>query len=139
MTRTTTRMMIAAAALAVAAGVASAQSMKAEIPFAFRFGNELYPAGTYSVEVQNANTMVYLINREARRSGILVPLPAADPSKEWRTSGAPMLAFECGLGRCQLTQVWAGTDHPVLPIPHRRLGPGEVATVRLVHLTRYGD
>src|SRR5690348_9656660 len=56
MTNLSNRMMIAAAAIAVAAGVASAQSMTAEIPFAFRAGEKMMPAGTYRVTNVNQQT-----------------------------------------------------------------------------------
>src|SRR5258708_35623931 len=49
MTNFTTRMMIAAATLVVAAGGASAQTLKAEIPFTFRAGGVVMEAGKYTV------------------------------------------------------------------------------------------
>ena len=45
----TTNLMLAAIALAAASGVASAQQLKAEIPFSFRAQGTLVPAGPYTV------------------------------------------------------------------------------------------
>ncbi len=56
MKKLTTKLMIAAAALVVAAGAASAQTMKAEIPFAFRAGDKVMAAGTYRVETLSTQT-----------------------------------------------------------------------------------
>ena len=51
MKSSTIRTMIAAAALAVAAGTASAQTYKAEIPVSFRAADKLMLPGSYEVKV----------------------------------------------------------------------------------------
>jgi hypothetical protein len=136
MNRTTSRMMIAAAVLAVVTGIASAQSLNADIPFAFRFGKNLYPAGTYHVSVQGANRIVHLYNADTNAGRFMLPTATELASKTWRAAGAPALAFECGLGRCQLVQLWTGYDQPALSFARPRLGHDEVATLRLIHLSR---
>src|SRR5271169_4577719 len=49
MTNFTMKMMVAAATVVVAAGTASAQNLKADIPFTFRAGGKVMAAGTYRV------------------------------------------------------------------------------------------
>ena len=48
----TTNLMIAAAALAITSGVASAQQYHADIPFAFRAGNATLAPGRYAVAIK---------------------------------------------------------------------------------------
>jgi hypothetical protein len=140
MTRTTINLFFATAALAVATSAASAQSLKADIPFAFRLGNNVYPAGTYRVDVTDAHTRIYLLNTETHRTAITIPTATSDASRAWRDNGAPMMAFECGLGRCQLTKMWTGqSGTPALELPRPKSGRDEVATLRLIQLSRNGD
>src|SRR5215831_9017918 len=130
---TAIRLMFATAVVAVVTSVASAQTMKADIPFAFRFGKEMYPAGTYRVQVQGPYSTVRISNLETRHDAVMLVTSTETPAAAWRATGAPVMAFECGLGRCQLTQIWAGFDRPALSLPHPRLGRDEVATLRVVH------
>src|SRR5207247_8997288 len=136
MKRIATRLFLAAAVVAAATSVASAQAMKAEIPFSFRFGGEVHPAGSYSFDVQNGSTRVALRNYDTRRGGLQLALYLGDAPKEWRANGKPALAFECGLGRCQLIQVWSGAEQPALNFPRPRIGRDEVATLRAIHPSR---
>jgi hypothetical protein len=128
--------MIAAAALAIATGVASAQSMKANIHFSFRFGNEVYSAGIYQVDVQNGYHLVRLSNWETKQNGLLLTSSMDQASPQWRANGEPVIAFECGLSRCQLVRVWTGDERPAVSLPHPRMNRDEAATLRLIHLSR---
>jgi hypothetical protein len=132
----TTRLLIAAAALAVATGAASAQTMKADVPFAFRAGDKVLPAGEYRVEVTGANRMVILSNFKQKQSAILIAINAGTAPKDWRTSGAAVMSFECGIGRCALTQLWSGYDSPALSLPHGKATGGEHAALTLIRLVR---
>jgi hypothetical protein len=51
----TMKMMVLAAALVVVGGVASAQSMKAEIPFRFQAAGAWLEPGTYSIKNINGS------------------------------------------------------------------------------------
>jgi len=140
MTRTTINLFFATAVLAVATSAATAQTLRADIPFSFRLGNELYPAGTYQVTVRDANTRIFLLNFESRRTGVAIPLASGDASRQWRDNGSPVMAFECGVGRCQLTRMWTGeTGSPALNLARPKGGRNEVATLRLMQLSRNGD
>ena len=112
MTNFTKNFMIAAAALAVAAGGASAQSLKADIPFAFQVRGKVMAAGTYRVD-QIGSAEIYRFRNNNDGQAVLV-LPAAkhDPRKEWKADGDAKLAFECGPAGCALTELWDGTGRP---------------------------
>jgi hypothetical protein len=119
----TTKLMLTAAALAIATAVAPAQTFKAEIPFAFQAGGKTMAAGTYVVHARSNQTKtVIFANYDAKQSAILMSGPMTDPSKAWTAKGNPMLSFECGVGRCALARLWTGSDEPAMTFPHR--GPG---------------
>ena len=136
MKTTATKLMIAAAILAVTAGVASAQAMKAEVPFAFRAGNTVLPAGDYRIDVQGNHRIVTLSNFDAKQTIMLLPAGGATAPKDWRTKGDPVLAFECGAGRCSLVQLWTGDSRDALSFPHPKLAGNEQAMIMLIPLTR---
>jgi hypothetical protein len=100
----TTNLMIAAVALAVAAGTASAQTMKADIPFAFQTGRKAMPAGTYRISMDASKGIVSLLSGD-RTSDVL--LLATYRIGETKMSG-PKLVFSCVAGSCSLTQAWSG-------------------------------
>ena len=112
MTKLTTKLMIAAAALVVAAGAASAQQLRADIPFAFRAGNKVMTAGNYRVWVNSASGVpVFRISNEhSRGSVILLSEGGVAPQKAWTTDGNARLVFACGSGRCALAQLWTGEN-----------------------------
>jgi|SwirhirootsSR2_FD_contig_61_1739700_length_496_multi_3_in_0_out_0_1 hypothetical protein len=128
MTNFTARMMIAAATVVVAGGVASAQGMKAEIPFTFRAGNKVMAAGTYQVTRLSrisGGPAFRIANYDAGVAIIALPYMAADASKSWLTTGDPLLAFECTDGRCALTGLWAGRGHQAYVLYRPRAGKNE--------------
>jgi len=109
MTRLTTKLMIAAAAL-VAAGAASAQTMRADIPFAFRAGGsgKVMAAGRYSVNLRGLGGTVAF---QGRHKGAVVALPITHKAGAEST---PTLVFACGPGTCRLIQIWPGDSEPGL-------------------------
>jgi len=121
MNTTTMRTMIAAAALMVAAGSASAQTFKAEIPMAFRVSNKTMAPGTYDLRLTRAASgmMLVVYNRTTRTSAALVPSVTADPPKAWRAAGDAKIAFACTDGACSLRELWDGfgTDAYRFPAP----------------------
>jgi hypothetical protein len=111
MTNFTKNLMVAAAALVVAAGVASAQTLKADIPFAFQVGNKALAAGTYTVDQPTAGSEVYRVRNE-KDGAIVLARTRQDPSKDWKAEGTPKMAFRCGAARCALVGLWDGTGRP---------------------------
>jgi hypothetical protein len=132
MTRLTTKLMIAAAAL-VAAGAASAQTMKADIPFAFRAGGKAMAAGTYHVDFGNLGGTVVI--RGWNKSGVMA-LPTA---RKEAAESTPKLVFQCGRGTCSLLQIWPGYSKPGLEFRTPKLDPREQASLVVVPLRPNAD
>jgi hypothetical protein len=105
----TNALKMAAVTLTVAAGCASAQELKADIPFTFKAGGAVLPAGSYRISDQNGMRYIRLRNEDTRKSVLLIPIAGSNPSKAWKSEGTPKLGFVCGDGRCSLNQLWDGT------------------------------
>jgi hypothetical protein len=99
----TTKLMIAAAAL-VAAGSASAQVLKADVPFAFQANGKTMAAGVYQVHTTGSRGVMTI--RGKHSVALAVPLTGID-AKE----ASAKLVFSCSRGGCALAQVWTGTAH----------------------------
>jgi len=137
MTNFTTRMMIAAATLVVAAGSASAQAMKAEIPFTFRAGDTVMAPGTYEIRPilrYNGIPLFRLSDTRGERAVALLPLGANDPKKAWEASRTPLLSFECVAARCELSGIWSGPYTPAYSIRHGKMGKEEPVRVALIEM-----
>jgi hypothetical protein len=104
------KVMIAAAALAVVAGSASAQTYKAEIPLTFKAGNAVMAPGAYRVDVSSDGVLLRLRNTDTHSAVVVLIQPGGDVSKAWRTSGKPVFAFSCAESSCSLTRMWNGRD-----------------------------
>ncbi|HTS60478.1 MAG TPA: hypothetical protein VMH28_00565 [Candidatus Acidoferrales bacterium] len=139
MKTTMKQLMVAAAVLALAAGAATAQTLKAEIPFSFTAGGKVMAPGSYDVRLKDVDNLVTLSNFEARQSAMLLPGGRSTPAKEWRAKGDPVLVFECGAGRCSLIRLWAGGGNMALSIPHHNPGREEQASLTLIPMTRAAD
>ncbi len=137
MKKLTTRFMIATAALVVAAGAASAQTMTASIPFEFRAGNRVMEAGTYRVDNLSARTnspIFRLLNVNSGRPIALMPQAAVDPAKTWNASGKGKLVFACTSGSCALAEIWTGSDTHAYKVYRPKLGKDETADLKEIPL-----
>ncbi len=128
-----TRWMIAAAALAAAAGSASAQTYVAEIPLSFHVQNKLMGPGTYRFHVARAASteVVEIYNSDTHTAGMLLPLRKGDAPKTWRDTGKPVVSFECNGGVCALNGLWDGTSEAAYGFPGLKLPPGEARTAQV--------
>ncbi|MDR3702392.1 MAG: hypothetical protein P4L56_22280 [Candidatus Sulfopaludibacter sp.] len=133
----TMRTMIAAAALVVAAGTASAQTYKAEIPMAFRAAGKLMTPGSYEIRVSrnSATELLYVHNTGANNGVILVAQVKTDPPKEWRDARNPKLAFACIGGACTLSRMWNGSDSFAYSFPSPKAPAGDLVAQRLELVT----
>ncbi len=128
MTNLMKNILVAAAALMVA-GVASAQTVQADIPFAFRAGEKLMAPGTYLVNTVSAASgiAVFKLYNTDERAGVLaLPPTRHDPAREWKADGKPRLVFLCGGSRCALAEIWRGAGETIsykfnLPKYHEEL------------------
>ena|SRR5207302_129763 len=123
-----TNMMIAAAALVVTAGMAKAQVIKAEVPFAFHVGGKLMPAGEYSVNSQSgASGQVFnLVNADAHSSVYAMPYQINSSR-----GGDAKLIFECSGANCALFKMSAGTG-PTYGFSHPKWSKGEDTRVTVI-------
>lgn len=114
----TNRLMVVAAAVAAVAGVASAQTMKVEVPFSFQASGAVMPAGTYSIALREGYSSVpifRLLNSEAKRSALVMPTQAHNKGAGRYTEAK--LIFRCADGSCALAQVWTGTPLGAYDLP----------------------
>jgi hypothetical protein len=121
--------MIAAAAL-VAAGAASAQTLQAEIPFAFRAGGKVMAAGTYSVDVRGSANIVTI---SGWNKGGVMAMPTGVKAD---AESKPKLVFECGHGTCSLLQVWPGYSQDGLVFRTPKSAQGEDTSLAVIPLRR---
>jgi hypothetical protein len=131
--------MFAAAALTIAAGSATAQVLKAEIPFAFRAQSVRMAPGSYTVSVLHlmSSTRFVLSNVDDGRSVILPSAIPGDASKAVQAAGVPRLSFECVGHDCVLRSLWPAIDRTAYRFPGPRPAgddPVSVAEVRLTPL-----
>jgi hypothetical protein len=119
MNTNTVKMMIAAAALVVAAGSASAQSFKAEVPVAFKVGNKTMAPGSYDIRMTEtgAGATIVVRNRNENTAAVLIPNVKGDAPKAWQEAGDPKLAFGCSDGTCTLRSIWNGSDSFAYKLP----------------------
>jgi hypothetical protein len=134
MKRTTNYLTTAAAVLIATAGVASAQTLTAEVPFAFHVGSNVVEPGTIRVRVLNrnsGNSVLVVNNSEAKRSYVVLPQSVADAPKNWQASGLPRLAFDCSSGTCILAKAWNGEGY-VYEFHRPRTKAGETLLTEIV-------
>jgi hypothetical protein len=135
MKRFTMNMILAVAGMALAAGTASAQTMRAEVPFAFRVGSQVMLPGEYLVSVLpslSGSQVLNLTNRDLKKTALIVPIPTGTP-KEWSTKGAPRLRFACSdAPACTLTSLWLGEGDTFTFHPERaKNGESRIAEIAL--------
>jgi hypothetical protein len=104
MTSLTTKLTIAAAAL-FAAGAASAQTMKADIPLAVQSGGKVMAAGRYNVDLRGPAGTVAI--RTAGQKTEVLALPTTHIEGK---GGTAKLVFSCGHEPCYLVQAWSATS-----------------------------
>jgi hypothetical protein len=102
---TALRLTFAAAAMLAAATTASAQTMKAEIPFSFEARNVHMQAGSYIVTLSRASgaMLAEIYSVDQRRSVLALPRVSENPTTP--QSSTAILTFACTEGRCELLQM----------------------------------
>jgi hypothetical protein len=110
MTNFTKNLMTAAAAVVVSAGLASAQGLKADVPFAFSVGGKVLPAGTYQISSVRASAPIFGLDGENGRA-VAMAQAAHDPAAAWSADGKARLVFACG-DSCVLREIWTGGISP---------------------------
>jgi hypothetical protein len=132
MTSYTKTLMLAAAACALAAGNAAAQTYHAEIPFSFRAGQTMLAAGSYDVRIQGGvNKMLLLRNVDTKKAILVTPKSITG---EWKGAAVPNLRFACA-SRCSLESMWVGGYEGAYTFHMPRVEANETARVTTVGLT----
>jgi len=136
-----TRLMVAAAALVVAAGTASAQALRADIPFTFRAGGAILQPGTYDVTVNNNGgaSVVTIRNSYSRETVFTLPVGRTDPETKWIAAGKPLLSFECGTSHCSLSRMWDGTREASYQFARPKLGQDEPSRMAVIVMRQAAD
>jgi hypothetical protein len=136
-----TRWMIAAAALAVVAGSATAQTYTTEIPMSFRVGNTMMLPGSYQIRIdpRDATKVVYVHNLKTHEMVVTSPGVKEDAPKGWVEHARPALGFECAGRTCALSRMWNGQDRFAYKFSVRRLPAGEESTTAVVLKTGKAD
>jgi hypothetical protein len=124
----TTKLMIAAAAL-VAAGVVSAQTMTADIPFAFQTSGKVMAAGTYRVNLRGPLGTVTIQGVSVKGAVLARPITHID-----RKEANAKLVFVCGRGPCSLVQAWPGYSEDGYLFSTPKRDRNEEASLSVVHL-----
>jgi hypothetical protein len=133
----TTNIMMTAAALAIATGVASAQQYRADIPFAFRAGGKTLSPGTYELRIKDdQHYLVFITNHQTLKSSVVLAAATAEARKSPTGETAPVLTFRCGSNRCSLAQMWTGPMSPALTFNQPRLGKDERASATEIRTVR---
>ena len=134
----TTNCIIAVAALAASAGSASAQVLKAEIPFTFRAGKALMPPGSYELNlgVAPSRTFFVLRNAETKASVMLANFNVGDVTKTWKAKGLPTLGFECFNAHCALHELWTANDSSAYYFGGPKLGRDGDTHIAEIVMTR---
>src|SRR5690348_9445222 len=112
------KMMLAAAAMAAVAGVASAQGIKAEVPFSFHAAGTVMPAGTYWVSPTsglNGTAMFRLLNVGEKKPVLVLSRGGVTKGKGLYSDAK--LVFRCSDGTCSLAQIWTGTARGAYDFP----------------------
>ena len=127
------KVMVAAAALVVAGGVASAQVMKAEVPFRFQASGVWLEPGTYSINRLTASNTIYRIaNLDAAGAVLAMPRFTMDRNNGNATQGK--LVFECVAGQCALVQLWDGSRGIAYSFNRPKRSKDEAALASLISI-----
>ena len=127
-----THLTFAAAALLAAAFTGSAQTLTAEIPFAFHAGGARMAPGTYKVyfdRTSTARSYISLWNQDDRRRIMVMPLTVGQP--RGAAGENPVLTFRLTNGRYDLAQIWDGSTQS-LSFPLRRAAPADSTVAQVV-------
>ena len=126
-------LMVAAAALVVASGPASAQAMKAEVPFRFQAASAWLEPGTYTVEQLAGSTSIAvyrLTNADHGGAVLAVSLSRLDTGRSY--PGLGKLVFQCAGGRCALVQLWDGAREVAYQFGHPKWSKSEAISAAVI-------
>jgi hypothetical protein len=96
-----------AGVIVLGAAPGRAQTLEANVPFAFQTSNAKMPPGVYSVRpLQSGSPAIVLNNWDAHKSDIILTVPVGGLSSDTR----PRLIFQCLENHCALAEIWGVTS-----------------------------
>jgi hypothetical protein len=119
-----------AAAALFAAGAVSAQTMTADIPFAFQAGGKLMAAGAYRVNLRGPASTVVIREDRLKSTAVMARTVTLIEGGE----NAAKLVFVCGRGPCSLVQAWPGAYGSGLLFKTPKRDRNEEASLTVIHL-----
>jgi hypothetical protein len=135
-----TRNLIIAAAVLMMTTALSAQTLKADIPFAFYVTGKVMPAGSYTVDFRNllASGLVPMRATQTGESAIAVRSALADAKEQWKEDGKARLVFSCS-DTCTLMQMYLPGDSEVYNLAHPKFNSVGARIAVIVMRTDKGD
>jgi hypothetical protein len=133
MKKLTVNLMVAAVALVLVSGVASAQTLRAEVPFRFQAAGAWLEPGTYKVErVAGSNSIAVYQLRNADIAGtvLAVSLYRLDTGRD--QPGLGKLVFACAGGQCALVQLWDGAREVAYQFGHPKWSKSEAMSASVI-------
>ncbi len=136
-----TTTILATAALAISMSPALAQStntLRAEIPFAFRVGNQVYEAGKYTASARtfaNGTRVLEVVNSETGSRSYTLAMAPASAKALAPAQAETRLVFSCAGSDCTLAQVWIREGESGIQLRTPTPKPGQdirIAVVRLL-------
>lgn len=128
-------LMLATAVMMVASTAASAEDMKANIPFAFQAGGKVLAPGKYMIRSTSGESHFVLTNLESFESVILLPRGLQDPKREWTAADTGVLQFACSAGDCALKQIWTHRTFPAHEFPTPKTLDGKSTSLAVIRAT----
>jgi hypothetical protein len=136
MKKTALRITFTAVAIAAAAVTGSAQTMKAEIPFAFEATGAHMQSGSYTVSMSRSTGAQMTIKLTGENGHGILAVPRLSSTPAWATTSPIVLSFACGEGWCELTSLKDSESRVYNFATHKPSAGARVATVVLHTDTR---
>ena len=135
MNKTNMNLIFAAAVLTVASSAASAQTLKAAIPFNFTVAGRPMAAGTYELSAGDHQKRFTVRNLQSYNTVIVLSEGGRDPEKSWKSlSSDGIVQFVCGDG-CALERIWTNSGYPAQKFAAPKSESGKPARLSLIRLS----
>jgi hypothetical protein len=123
--------LFAAAALSLGTAAYGQNTLKADVPFAFRMPGGVASAGQYTIRLDGVSNgqVVHINNWETGHSALSVGYSLY---RNVNVPIVPRLVFRCGETGCALSEIWTPTGGYGVPVRHVR-SPEYIASIPLAY------
>ncbi len=126
-------LVLAVTAVTLSSTLASAQTLKADIPFAFEAGGKVMAPGTYELRPNLVGTWFELLNKQSGDRARLTGYVREDPQAGWRGLPGGVFQFACGDdGGCALRRIWQSGDYSAYELAQPTPNVAARAAMRLI-------